>query len=345
VPASWSATIARCLERDPARRWPTLSAAVRGLRGEEPTTVRSPAPRRPSRLVVLGVVLGLAVIGAAAAREFSRRATLTVADVSPSPCTNTAANDAFRAAMAAHAAGRDDVTISRLDAAMRDAPECAGAALQQAYLSWGYAADPHPRAREAFRLALAGRANLGARDAAFLDAAMPAFSDPSDWKETARRLEHLVADRPGDAELHEALGLARIKAGERAGAVQAFARLRALDPAASMGWVMGAQLAADDDTRVELLRACIRAIPAGVDCRRELGTHYQARGACDEVERLGRELTALAPDVPHGYQLRAAPWRRETAQSGRAVQEWTTSRRVGFSRRKSWRGCGRSWAD
>lgn len=304
VPPAWSDAIARCLVRDPAQRWPSLTAAVHGLRGET-TGLVAPRRQRPLGLVAI-LAVGLAAAAGLAAWELSRRTPLPVAEVPPSPCPNAAANDAFRAAMAAHAAGRDDVMVARLEAAMKDAPECGGAALQRAWVSWVYAMDPYPRAREAFRLALGSRATLNERDASFLEAMLPAFADPSDWKTAAQRLERLVSERPGDAQLHEAMGLARIKAGERAGAVEAFARLRALDPGASMGWVMGAQLAPDDEARVALLRACIVAIPEGVDCRRELGTHFQATGACDEVERLGRELTALAPDVPHGYQLRAS---------------------------------------
>lgn len=334
VPAAWSEAIARCLARAPEKRWAHLSDAMAATLSAAPRPKSKRWPLAISLLAILGVGGWLAVRAAAAGQR------LTVAGVPPSDCAHAEAKTHFAAAMGAHAAGRDDLMITHLEQAMQLAPQCGSPPLQRAYVALVYTTDPYPRAREAFRTALGLRTTLNARDTEFLDALLPAFSDPSDWKSAAGRLGKLATERPGDAQVQEALGIASYKAGERATASAAFARERTLDPTASLGWVLGAQLAATDPERVDLLRACVQAIPSGVDCRRELAQYRQNHGECAEVERLGRELTSLAPDVPDGYQFRAKaaaamdePTQSiatllEKARTHLAGSEWTDAERA-----------------
>jgi len=204
--------------------------------------------------------------------------------------------------------GRGPAVFPLLDAAIEADPEFASAHLQRAFSAYRISGGLDAVGRRAYAAALERKGKLSARDAELLNAIGPSFADPPNWQESGKRLEAMLAKRPGDAQAWEALGILRFKNSQLEAAVIAFEHENAADPnayapyffrghaRASAGDIAGAR---------KFFEQCNDRIPTNIECRGAVGAMYRVDGDCTAADRVAREAAALAPDQPLVYTHRA----------------------------------------
>ncbi len=282
-------------------------------------TVRAPSPLRSSRrpFALAAVVVAIAAIWfglhrhkKAVAPALPRDSTtaLALADVPASVTTSTQARAKFREAMRQLSFGRGSAPSTLLDAAIEADPEFASAYLQRAFVSFRLAGSLDGASRRAYTAALEHKARLGARDVELLDAIGPSFVDPPDWQESGKRLEAMLARRPGDAQAWEALGDLKFKASDLEASEAAFEREQAVDPNAYGSYFMRGHIRSsrgDLDGARKIFSECVDRIPATIDCRAAITSIHRLLGDCVAADRVAREIALLAPDQSLSYKLRA----------------------------------------
>jgi len=286
------------------------------------TESHAPSPARPSRrstLVVAAVALAAAATAVwlgthrpkapLPATPSDPATTLALADVPASETTSAEARAKFREAMRQLSVGRGNAPVNALlDAAIAADPEFASAYLQRAFISYRFAGGMDAPGRSAFRAALQRKDRLGARDAEFLDALTPSFADPPDWKESGARLEAMLARRPSDAEIWEALGILRFKQSHLEAADAAFEREQAVDPNAHASYFFRGHARGDFGDLAgarKLFAECIARIPMTFECRAAIAKIDRVVGECAASDRVAREAALLAPEQPLVYEMRA----------------------------------------
>jgi tetratricopeptide (TPR) repeat protein len=261
-----------------------------------------------------------------------------------SPTTSEVARARFHEGLELFGAGERDAALEALEAAYEADPRNASAALHRAWVDTEWARPLAPAAREAYRVALTHRAELGSRDQAFLDAIGPDFLDPPDWKQTEERLKAYLDQRPGDLQALNSLGLMQVKLGKPRASAATFEREAKLSPGDVGGHWVWAQVTgptAGLERKRAILADCIARRPGTTDCRIE--AFNLATEACDgqELERLGRELTAVAPRSPRGWYERALAAAIQGAPEGTVAALQATARALAPPRRRP----GLEWRD
>jgi hypothetical protein len=232
---------------------------------------------------------------------------LGFADAPMSPTTSDVARAKLKEGLGLMASGDD--AEPALDAALEADPTFAAAALQRAYYAFWLARPLAPKDRSAFHAALTERDQLAPRDRALLDALAPSFGDPPDWKESEVRVRAYLAAHPRDGQAWNALGILVTKEGLLDKAPEAFSREAALattEVAAHQVWAQVEWSLGHHDESLRVLADCIARKPASVDCRSQWARFAAASGDCQAMDRLAREMTALAPDSPTGWTYRAS---------------------------------------
>jgi serine/threonine protein kinase len=327
----------RALSRDPAARPPDAGAFALQLA----TATRGSAPAVRWRRWRTALIASLLLVGAAAALTLRSGATTPAspAEVTPevlkwsdlpmSPTTSEVARVKFHQGLELFGAGNRGGAARALKAAFEADPRNASAALQRAWVDTEWAGPVEQAGREAYRVALTHRAELGPRDQAFLDAIGPNFLDPPDWRQTEQRLEAYLKQRPGDVQAVSSLGIIQAKLGEPAAAIATFEREAQLSPGDVGGHWVRAQLerqtGAPERQRTTVTE-CIARRPDTTDCRQE--AFDLATEKCDgaELERLGRELTAVAPQSAQGWYERALAAAIQGAADGVVAELQATAR-------------------
>jgi serine/threonine-protein kinase len=252
--------ILRALAKEPAARFGSMAEVASALeRAIEPAAaveerdptaatvaapIAPPSKARPSRKTPLAIA-GLVVVAAAGALVTSRvlhapasASPTTLTDAAPVPTPMMAlprppsahpdAVAAFLSGMQAMHDGSYPLAHREYDRALTLDPSLAIAALHLALMDQTTAT---AKARERWQLASAQRSTLTPRDQALLDTIEPYVGrDPSDPKESAKRLRALVARYPADAELQELLAEAVLHEGEMHEVIDASTKALAIDP-------------------------------------------------------------------------------------------------------------------
>jgi serine/threonine-protein kinase len=318
APPALAALAEQALSREPGARPRDAGAFAAQLT----TATQAPlaAARRPRRR--WGAALAGALLLAGASAILTWRSTapapagpaevapavLKWSDLAMSPTTSEVARVRFHEGLELFGAGDRAGAAEALKAAFEADPRNASAALQRAWVDTEWAAPVGQAGREAYRVALTYRAELGPRDQAFLDAIAPDFLDPPDWRQTERRLEAYLKNRPGDIQALNSLGIIQTKLGQPKAAAATFEREAQLSPGDVGGHWVWAQVTgptAGLERKRAILTDCIARSPGTTDCRIE--AFNLATEQCDglELERLGRELTAVAPRSARGWYERA----------------------------------------
>jgi eukaryotic-like serine/threonine-protein kinase len=318
LPAAWPPVIARAMRKRPAERFASMNELLAALGGQAPSL--PPRRRRSTAAVVAAtVVLGVLIVAAGVTGVLVGRArrprpapapmaTLPVPLTSlPLPrSSNSAAVAAYRDGIGRLRDGAAQVARADFEEAVALDPTLAAAHLRIALET---ASSSPTVAREHYQRALANRDKLDERDRELADAIAPhVLSVPPDVDEWQRRMQALVARRPGDAELQLRLGLLYSDRGRFADAVAAFDRALGADP--EFGWALwGKGIAAaylgDFDAARAAYDGCLRVNPAATSCmfgRMELAVDL---GDCATHERMARALIAAHPDGAEGSAILA----------------------------------------
>ncbi len=283
------------------------------LASETPAPTLSRSRRTPTIAAVLALALAcgvaLFIIRRHRHAPTPTSTTLAIADVPADGTTDAHARATFRDAMRAMSNGRGDApVIAFLDEAIRADPEFASAELQRAVVSFRRSGALDAGGRHAYLSALEHQTKLGARDAELLRALGPSFTDPPDWRESGKRLEAMLAERPGDAEAWEALGILRFKQSDLDAAEEALRREQTVDPSAYTSYFLRGHLRvnrADIAGARRFFSECIEHVPATIQCRGALVWIDRMGGDCATADHVAREMVTLAPDLSLGYAHRA----------------------------------------
>jgi tetratricopeptide (TPR) repeat protein len=301
----------RALERDPAAR-PRDAGAFAALL----SAARRPRP--PPRRGWAAALAGTALLGALGAGVAWRAgpverpppasgvepSVLTWADLPMSASSSEVARTLFREGLNHYAAGQRHEALAALDQAFKADPQMASAALQRAWVGAQGAEALGTAEREAYRAAVLHRAELAPRDQAFLDAIGPNFLDPPRWQQTERRLQEFVKQRPGDVQAVDTLGMVQTKLGMDI-APATFEREAALSPGDVGAHSVWTQMTPGADAKRAILADCLARRPASTDCRMEAFNVATRECDGDELDRLARDLTAVAPRLASGWYARA----------------------------------------
>ncbi len=123
----------------------------------------------------------------------------------------------------------------------------------------------------------------------------------NDAQAAARLLEDAIARDPKEASLWHALGLMRVRRGERDAAREALRRAHELAPDdPELGYALAAALndGGDAEAALEILRTSSRRHPANRVLRQALTAQLHAAGLHAEAETAWSELAAQNPDDP-----------------------------------------------
>jgi serine/threonine-protein kinase len=296
-------------------RVPSAIETDKTLLASETTAAPPARPRHAPKIAV-----ALAVVVACGAALFVMRRhrappppaaspTLAIADIPADGTTDAHARAMFRDAMRSMSIGRGDVPVmALLDEAIRADPEFAAAELQRAIVSFRRSGALDVGGRHAYLAALEHQAKLDPRDAELLRALGPSFTDPPDWRESGKRLEAMLAHRPGDAQAWEALGILRFKLSDLDAAEDALQHEQTVDPGAYTPYFLRGHLRvnhADIAGARRLFSECIDRVPATIQCRGALVWIDRMGGECTTADHVAREMVVLAPDLSLGYAQRA----------------------------------------
>jgi serine/threonine protein kinase/tetratricopeptide (TPR) repeat protein len=328
VHANIVAVVKRCLRKAATERFTTAGAALAAI---EDQASSAPMTRTVQRRWVLRPRLWWAVATLAAgvalmvawslrARSLARGdpsaaepdaaspaslPSTTWMSLTPSPTSSDVARAAYKRGMHALRDSDGSLALPYFEQALTADPTFASAQLQRCFVYFRREGALTSEARAQCIEALSRKGDLSTRDAQLVAAIAPTFGDPPDYGQARRLLEELtkVVD---DAEVWEALGVVDTKL-ERVGpAIDDFDQERRVDQDAAV--VIREQLieATDSERAVRDLRDCVSRDALEMGCRFQLALFLQSHGSCTEMEQLGRQMTAIAPDRAAGYFVRAA---------------------------------------
>jgi len=317
------------------QRSPRPSKAPRVEVVDAPTPEPSPAaevePLRPRGLLVAAAVIVAAAVAFVGWRGLKAKAGPTptasaAAIAAPTATTVTDLPDPRSPspdALAAYRAGLAELRFG----GTRDAFERATAldpSLAAAHLMFAVDAmesDITDVARGHLRKAEELRAALTERDQLLLDAVTPALlKQPANWAEASRRLAAAVERYPKDAQLWYERGFVALSAEGLDPSARYLERAITLDPRYAQAMGQHAEnliyLGRVAEAR-KVLDRCVSIAPTFITCSVELGRLHEHLGACEEEERMARQLVTASPtqSVAQGLlaSALAARGRPETA--------------------------------
>jgi serine/threonine-protein kinase len=333
VPPSLEAVILRCLEKNPAARYPDGGALLEALtKGETPTPpshVSPPVRRARSRLglvLLASLAIGVVAVGTtwglrARAPQPSTSAAATSA--APSVTTLTAlpapsaaspeALSAFRAGQQAFHDGMYREAVHSLRHAVEVEPSFAAAHLRLALLERWF--DSRDDARASFQRATLLRTDLSERDRALLDAAEPVVTrQPYDAHEAERRFLALVQRYPGDVEIRYWAASVYEELGDFEAIGKLCDQITTMDPGFGGAWngcALGyAYLGRPADAR-HSTEECRRISPVPGGCAFQRSIILDDAGDCEQAEADAREWIAASPDSADAYDRLAEVLRGE----------------------------------
>jgi tRNA A-37 threonylcarbamoyl transferase component Bud32 len=289
------------------------------------TRIETSAPKARRGLawpmgIALSVLVGLGALGAT--RHWFSGPEKTAAQVRPSPSSaalrGIAVTDlplpassqpnaigAYRAAMQAYRDGTAGLAVAQFESALSVDPELAAAHLRLALLTAGQSP---VSARAHFAKAVALRSTLDAHDRALLEGESPVIQrETSDYSEAGRRLQGVVGQFPGDAELAYWTATVRSRVDANPAATL-FEGTLALDPAFGMAFGSKIELLAylgRFDDALDAAGACERIITSPSWCIYMRAVIEQEQGACDALERDARLYTSVDADEPVAWTMLA----------------------------------------
>jgi hypothetical protein len=189
--------------------------------------------------------------------------------------------------------------------AIKADPSCGEAHLRAAIDSPGTAA-----AREHYNQAALHRDRMSERDRRLVDVYTPFYEEPPEYRRSAERLIALSHDRPRDADLLVQLGYFLWVYDPNNELATLAQRAVDIDPGYSTAWLIlgvGRMKAGDEAGAQEAYVHCAQTIGTAVDCVGEGAHHAQWLGRCAEMEALSLKLTARSPDKKaDAYRLLAS---------------------------------------
>ncbi len=279
---------------------------------------RPPAPRRRGPPWVLGAGLALVLAAAGAWWSVGRTttpatmasvpapptpsaATLRIADHPSSHSAVPAAEASYRRGMEMIAHGEATAFKAELESAIAADPDFAAAHLQLLLFESYFCPTDLAAARPHFMVARRMKATLDGRDQELLDALEPTILDPPDLQEAAARMRALATRRPDDPQVWDALSAAENKLFHFRASAAAAERATIVDTSemltiAFVAWAQDVEPAQQE----QVIDACLRRSSTAEWCRIERAKEREQRGACFELEKEARSLTALVPEAPSG---------------------------------------------
>jgi serine/threonine-protein kinase len=316
--------ILRCLRKKPEERFASAEEVLAALEGGD-----APAPRRPVGPARMALVVGAGVIVAVAALSFGVRqsahtlgsstpaAPASIASAAPVPTaitdlpepktTNAEAAALYRSALQLLRDASIALGQTKLQRAVQLDPSFAAAHVQ-ILLTYGSTDDE--AARRSLAAATQSRSLLSERDAAILETRRPEIvaSGAADPQATWNRWKALVDRFPGDAEIVAVSAVAAQAANRKQDADAAIDRAIALDPKFAYAYVVLANLRLDEDDLDAVLAAgtrCMQVSPSATSCVLKHFTVLARQGKCGELLADARQIVAVEPDSPSGYQALA----------------------------------------
>ena len=217
--------------------------------------------------------------------------------------TVPAALETYRKAITEERGGNMDAVGVDFEEATKLDPTLAAAHLRMALLRVTTEADT---AQTHFALAVKHRERLSVRDRAVLEAAQRLFqSEPPDLKGFIERLEIVVKQYPGDAELLYQLSNFRDVLGEFAVAEELSQRAVALDPKFGLAWAKIAQIQAyrgKFEVSLATVKQCLEVTPEASWCVWVAEFINELQGHCDLNEANARRRIAIDPNIHDGYK-------------------------------------------
>ena len=228
-----------------------------------------------------------------------------LAELAPPKTSNPEARAAFEAALIAFRDGVFETSRQSLERAVRLDPAFGAAYLRLAYMDSLVSSD-ESEVRKDFKNAMQYRSTLSTRDEALLDAFEPYLQrEPSDLKESEKRLVAATARYPNDAELAYFLGSVRFDGGDLARAVPVFERAIEIDPKFAQAWAAKggcqAYLGQLDDARASLAR-CLAVSGSATECMWYRAQIDEQEGDCEAEEAMARRWIGKDPDDYFAYQ-------------------------------------------
>ena len=156
-----------------------------------------------------------------------------------------------------------------------------------------------PAARKSYTIAADGRARLGERDRAFLEAMGPMFQEPPDEEVVHGLLAKLAERYPLDAEIQLLRGMIEPDVEKSLAGAR---RSVELDPAFADGWQsVGSALFSLKryEEAVAPLDRCLAISPMSTDCLGQRAAVYQALGRCADAETDLRQAVTYAPGAAY----------------------------------------------
>jgi serine/threonine-protein kinase len=309
VPAGLERVVMRCLQKQPADRY----ASARELLADLDAPSLEPAPARAGASRARAwITVAVAAVLIAALAYFQR--SHAIPGVAPAPTPLTSVAPPTGAAPAALAAYREGLAQFRAGGAW-SAPITRAAELDPSFgaphvmLAAQAMLSCDENTRLAYRTAETLSASLGARDRALLAAIEPVvLRQPSDWAESKRRIEALIARTPGDAHLWWLLAAGSSNFDDFEAAVRQLERAVALDPQFAMAHgrmgMMLAYLGRFQEARAAIDR-CLALNAAAESCLSTLGLLQEEAGECEGLEATSRRLIAASALPVIGYPLLA----------------------------------------
>jgi tetratricopeptide (TPR) repeat protein len=265
--------------------------------------------RRWAALGAIGVLVGFGVWGARAVSS-PRVALRPVPDAAPADVpsqmsSNADATAAYRAGLQALRDGSLGGAIKQFGGAAKLDPLFGAAQLRLAVTKLF---QNQPLTSADLQPTRTAQASLGTHDRALLDALELAARDPSDQKESARRLEAATEEHPADADFPFHLALVEDWTLQPAEAVKALDVAIARDPTFAFAFRQkGVFLLELDDVAgaTEAYAQCLKVSPGAATCLADLANIQTNAGQCKELVTTARELISLLPDAARPYSILA----------------------------------------
>jgi serine/threonine protein kinase len=277
------------------------------------------APWRPRAALAAAIGVPLVLVTLAlrfapaekpvAARRATEAPSATATTVASVPIPASANQAAVAAYMAGVQAVRDASLVeapAAFDRASSLDPTMAAAHLRAAVFGdWPIGSESRRHARAALAL----RASLSEADRELLGAVEPLYLPPQPaFAEAEKRVDKLVAARPGDPELLFLSAFLFLHHRSHDELAKIADRVTALDPRlAAAGWLRALVRMLDGD-RAEAKAAvdgCLGVAPAAASCLRIRATIEDLDGDCGALEADARRMTAMEDESARGYDFLA----------------------------------------